>query len=80
MTWKALNIEGQPYGAPDIDYERFAARWESDPIIKKLVSRFDGRGLVVNTTGPEDQTSQGEPEKSSGIEQMAKRATANAFK
>ena len=40
MTWDALNQTGQQYGAPDIDYDRFAARWESDPIIKKLVDRF----------------------------------------
>ena len=47
MTWAALNQLGQEYGAPDIDYDRFAARWESDPILKKLVARFDGHGVIV---------------------------------
>ena len=47
LTWDAINQTGQEYGGPDIDYDRFAARWDSDPILKQLVSRFDGHGVVV---------------------------------
>jgi hypothetical protein len=56
MTWDAINQAGQQYGAPDIDYDRFAARWDADPILKQLVTRFDGHGLVVKTKNKEDMT------------------------
>ena len=79
MTWDAINRMGQDYGAPDIDYDRFAARWESDPILKKLVARFDGNGLIIKTDKKEPQPMQGEPPKPSLVRKMAKRATDKAL-
>jgi len=79
MTWDALNQAGQNYGAPDIDYDRFAARWASDPVLKQLVDRFDGQGVVIKTKGAEDEPEQGEP-KGNEVSKMAKRATAKAIK
>jgi hypothetical protein len=76
MTWDALNQAGQNYGSPDIDYDRFAARWESDPILKQLVARFDGQGVVIKTKGTDDQPEQGEPKKGL-VDKMAKHAAAN---
>jgi hypothetical protein len=76
MTWTALNHAGQTMGAPMIDYDRFAARWESDPILKKLVDRFDGAGLVIKTNNGEDPQRTSHKEKEhSAVSQMAKRAT-----
>ena len=80
LTWDAINAMGQEYGSPDIDYDRFAARWESDPILKKLVDRFDGHGLVIKTREGEDQPEQGNPEKKSAIDSMAMSATKKALK
>ena len=83
MTWDALNQTGQQYGAPDIDYDRFAARWESDPILKKLVDRFDGHGLVIKTQKHAEQPEQGNPEQkqaASAVDAMAKSATKKAMK
>jgi hypothetical protein len=79
MTWDALNQAGQNYGAPDIDYDRFAARWESDPVLKQLVARFDGQGVVVKTKGAEDEPEQGEPKKSK-IHQSAMNAVPDELK
>ena len=79
MTWDAINQAGSQYGAPDIDYDRFAARWESDPILKQLVARFDGHGVVVKTDAKEPKQMQGEPAKPSMVAQMAKRATDKAI-
>lgn len=76
MTWTAINHAGQTMGAPTIDYDRFAARWDTDPILKQLVDRFDSAGLVIKTNngeGPE-KTSHKEQEHKK-ISQMAKRAT-----
>lgn len=78
MTWQALNQLGQEYGAPDIDYDRFAARWDSDPILKKLVDRFDGHGLVVKTHEQEPQTPQGQ--QSGMMDRAASAATKRAMK
>lgn len=77
MTWTALNHAGQTMGAPMVDYDRFAARWESDPILKKLVDRFDGNGLVIKTNSGEEPTQTGHKEREgkSQVSQMAKRAT-----
>ena len=73
MTWTALNRAASNYGAPAIDYDRFAARWETDPILKKLVDRFDGTGLVIKTNEKEPSTQTSHKEKE--VSRMAKRAT-----
>lgn len=78
MTWKALNAADAGMGSPNIDYDRFAARWETDPILKKLVDRFDGHGLVIKTNNKE-QLPQGQ-HKEREISRMAKNATKRAFK
>ena len=82
MTWDAINNIGQDYGAPDIDYDRFAARWETDPILKQLVDRFSGQGLVIKTDkGQPAPAEQGKPE--SGTPKMdaaADAATRKAMK
>jgi hypothetical protein len=80
MTWTALARAGQNFGAPAIDYDRFAARWETDPILKQLVDRFDGAGIVVKTNNQE-QPMQGAPKaQNSNIDSMAKRASDKSFK
>jgi hypothetical protein len=66
-------------GSPAIDYDRFAARWEQDPILKKIVDRFDGQGVVLKTQAHQEQPGQGKPQPQE-IDKMAKRATAKAFK
>ena len=80
MSWDAINHTGQNYGAPDIDYDRFAARWESDPILKQLVDRFDGHGLVIKTDKKEDQPNSRQHHGKDLVAQMAKSATKRAFK
>lgn len=83
MTWDAINKMMQPYGAPDIDYDRFSARYDSDPTLQQLVNKFDGKGVVVKTNQdePEDETIHN-PVGTGGdsVAQMAKQATKRAFK
>lgn len=78
MTWTALSNAGSNYGSPTIDYDRFAARWESDPILKQLVDKFDGSGLTIKTN-QKDQVPQGQS-KEREISKMAKRATSKKRK
>lgn len=79
MTWDAINQAGRAYGAPEIDYDRFAARWETDPILKQLVTRFDGQGVVLKTKKHTSQPQQGNPEQPGLVAKMAKHATARAL-
>ncbi len=77
MSWIALNNAGHDIGAPSIDYDRFAARWETDPILKLLVDKFDGQGITVKTAAPSSTVST-DDKQSSEISKMAKRATQKA--
>ena len=78
LTWRALNRILSSQQAPLVRYREFSARWEKEPILKQLVDRFDGHGLVVKTAA-KDQPEQGQ-KKTSSIDKMAKRATDKAFK
>jgi hypothetical protein len=80
VTWDAINQFGRQYGAPDIDYDRFAARWDSDPILQQLVARFDSQGVVVKTKKHSAQPGQTSDAASpSLVSQMAKHATSRAL-
>jgi hypothetical protein len=62
----------------NISYDTFKQRWDSqqpsDQILKGLVDRFDGHGVVMkNTDGQE--LAQGQGGKPSEVSKMAKRAT-----
>jgi hypothetical protein len=58
---------------PSIDYDRFAARWESDEILKSLVDRYDGSGLVIKTN-KQDMPVTKEKKKDTTVSKMAKHA------
>ena len=79
MTWRALAAASSKMGAPAIDYNRFAARWKNDPVLKSIVDRFDGHGLVIKTANSEQQPEQG-AEKTSKISQMAMNAVSPELK
>jgi len=58
MNWRALNSVGQAYGAPALDYERFAAQYDAEDesgILHQLVDRFDSNGLVIKTNATKTQ-------------------------
>ena len=76
MTWKALNAADAGMGSPDIDYDRFNARWEDPeqgPVLKQLVDRFDSSGLIIKTKERE-KPQVGSKHRESEISRMAKRA------
>ena len=76
MTWRALNATNAGMGVPDIDYDRFSARWddpEEGKLLKQFVDRFDGNGLVIKT-GQGNELPQGS-HREVEMSRMAKRAT-----
>jgi len=78
MTWRAINQALSSQGNPEIGYDEFAARWDKEPMLKQLVDRFDGHGLVVKTKAKEVPAHGHKGPDAMG--QMAKRATDKAFK
>ena len=75
MTWTALNRAASNYGAPAIDYDRFAARWETDPVLKQIVDRFDGSGLVIKTQAHSDEPEVTQQQDTGAVSKMAMSAT-----
>jgi len=74
--WDALRNQGIPVG-----YKEFAARWDQegdDGILHQLVSKFDGRGLTLQTDTPDEQPEQGKTG-ATDIDKMAKHATNKAL-
>jgi hypothetical protein len=81
MTWEALNRAMRAYGAPAIDYQRFAALYDNDPTLQGLIDNFDQRGVQIKTNAGEEQSmQQAQQTPAEGKPMMAaaaKRAAAN---
>jgi len=73
-TWEELQNAGIP-----IDYNRFKARWDSDPILKQLVTRFNDQGIVLNTNNKQEPKGQGQDNGEDDITKMAMAATDREF-
>jgi hypothetical protein len=77
MTWQALSSIGSSMGAPQVNYDGFAAAWDSEDetgILHQLVDRFDANGLVIKTNNKDNMPQQGQ-QQAGELEKMAKRAT-----
>ncbi len=77
MTWDAINQATQAYGAPDIDYERFAQLYDNDPTIQSVIDNFDENGIQIKTNAGSAQPTAvgGENKGKSMVAAAAKRAT-----
>ena len=49
LSWESINRALQAYGAPDIDYDRFAKFFDSNPAIQNIVDNFDHNGVALKT-------------------------------
>jgi hypothetical protein len=69
----------EAYGAPDIDYQRFAALYDSSPAIQNLVDNFDKSGLQIKTNASDELAGQAQSpdEGKPMMAAAAKRAAAN---
>lgn len=79
MTWQALNNVCQSYGTPSIDYDRFAIRWDTDPVIQDIVDRFDQSGIVLKTTANSQEPTAEPTTDNSKISSIAKKVARKAF-
>jgi len=89
MTWDAINQALQSQGMPVIRYDQFDARWNAiddatgqptadAQLLKSLVARYDGHGLVVKTAKDEAEPSQGGKD-TNWVEKTAKSAASKEF-
>lgn len=73
LSWAALNGLLQNVGDEQFDYDSFRAQYEENEMLKKLVYKFDNRGIELKTYGTDPKAQKGGKEQSS-ISKMAKSA------
>lgn len=71
------NVTGQ-----EVNYELFKNDFDTNPQIKSIVDRFDGRGVTIKTKkeAGEPQSIPGEKSTGSSVNSSAKRAAAATLK
>lgn len=73
LSWSALNNLMQNIGKAQFDYDSFKTAYDTNPVVKNLVDRFDAKGVELKTI----KTTPKQPEdgkKESSISKMAKNA------
>ena len=73
LSWPALNNLMQNVGDEQFDYDSFKSSYDSSPMIKAMVKRFDARGVELKTRKKDNKTPQGGSDNT--ISKMAKSAT-----
>lgn len=73
LSWDALNNLMQNIGDEQFDYNSFKNSYDSNPMIKQLVQRFDARGVELKTKTKNPKKAQ--PGGESEVSKMAKAAT-----
>jgi hypothetical protein len=73
LSWNALNNLMQNIGSEQFDYDSFKQSYDSNPMVKQLVTRFDARGVELKTKAKNPDKQQ--TGKESEVSKMAKAAT-----
>lgn len=77
FSWNAISSMMQNVTGQKIDYDLFKLQFDSNPGVKKLVNRFDGKGVEIKTKEKERPTEFGKkPEIDNAA---ANRAAANVL-
>jgi hypothetical protein len=74
LSWDALNNLMLNVGDAQFDYDSFKNSYDTNPMIKQLVQRFDGRGVELKTKTKNPK--KGQPGGEGEVAKMAKAATA----
>ena len=56
FSWDAISSMMQNVTGQKIDYDLFKLQFDSNPGVKKLVNRFDGKGVEIKTKEKERPT------------------------
>jgi hypothetical protein len=78
FTWDQINTFMTNIGEEEFSYETFKIVYDSDPSIQNLIDRFDAEGINLKTKAKTPTPDQGAQQGDDTVNQMAKRATANA--
>lgn len=76
LSWDALNSLMVNIGDEQFDYDSFKNSYDTNPMIKQLIQRFDGRGVELKTKIKNPKASQDGSKAADNISKMAKAATA----
>ena len=79
LSWAALNSLLQNVGDEQFDYDSFNAVYNENEMLKKLVYKYDERGLELKTYGTDPKRSKG-GDKETSISKMAKSAAKRRWK
>ena len=74
LSWDALNSLMVNIGDEQFDYDSFKNSYDTNPMIKQLVQRFDARGVELKTKNKNPK--KGQPGGEGEVAKMAKAATA----
>ena len=74
LSWDALNSIMVNIGDEQFDYDSFKNSYDTNPMIKQLVQRFDARGVELKTKNKNPK--KGQPGGEGEVAKMAKAATA----
>jgi hypothetical protein len=74
LSWDALNNLMQNIGDEQFDYDSFKNSYDTNPMIKQLIQRFDARGVELKTKNKNPK--KGQPGGEGEVAKMAKAATA----
>jgi hypothetical protein len=74
LSWDALNSLMVNIGDEQFDYDSFKNSYDTNPMIKQLIQRFDARGVELKTKNKNPK--KGQPGGEGEVAKMAKAATA----
>lgn len=78
LSWDALNKIMQNIGDEQFDYNSFKNSYDSSPMVKNLVHKFDNRGIELKTKKATPNKKQGSKE--TDVSKMAKAAVDTKLK
>lgn len=70
FSWDAISRMLQNISGQEMDYDLFKTEFDANPALKKLVDRFDGKGVVVKTKEKNQPTEKGTKSKSNNSDAM----------
>jgi hypothetical protein len=78
LSWDALNKVMQNIGDEQFDYDSFKNSYDTSPMVKNLIHKFDNRGVELKTKKSTPNKKQGQ--KQTDVEKMAKAAVDTKLK
>jgi hypothetical protein len=70
FSWDAISRMMQNISGQEMDYDLFKLEFDANPALKKLVDRFDGKGIVIKTKEKSQPTEFGKKPKTNNSDAL----------